>query len=68
MYKEIIIPREVRQRKTNMICDHLYMESEKMIQMNLYTNRNKLKGIENKFTVTKRKRVGVRVDTLGIGD
>ena len=53
MYKEIIIPREVRQRKTNMICDHLYMESEKMIQMNLYTNRNKLKGIENKFMATK---------------
>ena len=47
-----------------MICDHLYMESEKMIQMNLYTNRNRLKGIEKKFMVTKMKMVGVRVDTL----
>ena len=36
-----------------MICDHLYMESEKLIQMILYTNRNRLKGIENKLVVPK---------------
>ena len=34
---EIIILSEVRQKKTNIICYHLYVESKKMIQMNLFT-------------------------------
>ena len=36
---EIIIVSEVNQRKTNIICHHLYMESFKMIQMNLFTEQ-----------------------------
>ena len=33
---EIIILSEVSQTKTNIIWYHLYMESKKMIQMNLF--------------------------------
>ena len=36
---EIIILSEVRQRKTNIIWYHLYVESKKMIQMNLFTKQ-----------------------------
>ena len=37
---EIIIVSEVNQRKTNIICYHLYSEPKtKMIQINLFTNR-----------------------------
>jgi len=31
------------------------MESKKLIQMNVCTDKNKLIGIENKFIVTKRE-------------
>ena len=34
---EIIILREVSQRKTNIIGYHLYVGSKKMTQMNLFT-------------------------------
>ena len=36
---EIIILSEVRQRKTNIIWYHFYVESKKMIQMNLFTKQ-----------------------------
>ena len=36
---EIIILSEVRQRKTNIKRYHLYVESKKMIQMNLFTKQ-----------------------------
>ena len=36
---EIIILSEVSQTKTNIICYHLYVESKKMIQMNLFTKQ-----------------------------
>ena len=36
---EIIILSEVSQRKTNIIWCHLYVESKKMIQMNLFTKQ-----------------------------
>ena len=36
---QIIILSEVSQRKTNMIWYHLYVESKKMIQMNLFTKQ-----------------------------
>ena len=37
---EVIIVSEVNQRKTNIICYHLYSEPKtKMIQINLFTNR-----------------------------
>ena len=35
MDPEIIIQSEVRQRRTNIIRYHLYVESEKMVQVNL---------------------------------
>ena len=36
---EIVILSEVSQRKTNIIWYHLYVESKKMIQMNLFTKQ-----------------------------
>ena len=36
---EIIILKEVRQRKTNIIWYHLHVESKKMIQMSLFTKQ-----------------------------
>ena len=36
---DIIILSEVSQRKTNTICYHLYVDSKKMIQMNLFTKQ-----------------------------
>jgi len=34
------------------------MESKKLIQMNLFINRNRLTAIENKFMITKGEREG----------
>ena len=55
---EIVILTAIsQQRKANIVWYHLYVESKKkMIQMNLYPNRNKLTDIENK---PKRKGEGV---------
>ena len=36
---EVIILCEVSQRKTNIICYLLYVESKKMVQMNLLTKQ-----------------------------
>ena len=55
---EIIILNEVSQTKTNMIGHHLYVESKKMIQINLYPNRNKPTDIENKLLILKGERWG----------
>ena len=38
---EIIILSEISQTKTNIICYHLYVESKKMIQINLLTKQKK---------------------------
>ena len=39
MNLEIIILSEVNQRKTNIMVYHLYVESKKTIQMNLFTKQ-----------------------------
>ena len=52
---EIIILSEVRQKKTNIICYHLYVESKKMTQMNIFAKRKTLTGLENKLCSSKRK-------------
>ena len=39
---------------------------EKMIQMNLFQNRNRLTDIENRLMVTKRKRRGREIRSLGL--
>ena len=36
---EIVIQSEVSQRKTNIIYYHLYVESRKMVQMNLFAKQ-----------------------------
>ena len=53
---EIIILNEVSHRKTNIIWYHLYVESKKMIQMNLFTKQKQSPDIENKFMVSKKGR------------
>ena len=47
---EIIILNEVSQRQ---ISHYLYVQSKKVIQMKLFTKRNRLTDTENKFMVTK---------------
>ena len=56
---------EISYTKTNTIY-HLYVDSKKIIQMNIYTqNRNRLTDIEDKLLVTKgEKKVGR--DKLGV--
>ena len=36
---EIVVLSEVSQTKTNIICYRLYVESKKMVQMNLFTKQ-----------------------------
>ena len=57
---EIIILSEVSQRKKGKHHVSLYVESKKMIKMNLLQNRNRLTDFENKFVVTKGDRLGLR--------
>ena len=59
-----IILSEVSQRQTNIIWYYSYMESKKVIQMNLCTKQNKLRDTENKLMVTK----GERGEKLGVWD
>jgi len=62
---EIIIVSEASQTKSNIIY-HLYVDSKKMIRMDLFTKQNRLTDPENKLMVTKGdSRVGRR-DKLGI--
>ena len=62
---ENIMLSEISHTKTNTIY-HLYVDSKKIIQMNIYTqNRNRLTDIEDKLLVTKgEKKVGR--DKLGV--
>ena len=62
---ENIMLSEISYTKTNTIY-HLYVDSKKIIQMNIYTqNRNRLTDIEDKLLVTKgEKKVGR--DKLGV--
>ena len=39
---EIVMLSEVSQRKTNILLYHLYVESKKRVQMNLYTKQIEL--------------------------
>ena len=41
---ETITLNEVNQTKTNIICYHLYVESKKMIQVNLFTKQKQTHG------------------------
>ena len=53
---ENIILREVRQRKTNIIWHHLYVESKKHYRSKLYLqNINRLTDLQNKSIVSRGK-------------
>ena len=43
---EIIILSEIRQVKTNIKCYHLYVESKKMIQMNIFPKQKETRKIK----------------------
>ena len=64
---EIIVLSEVRQRKTNIIWYHLYAESKKMIQMNLFTKQKQTHRLRERTYGYQRGRVGGR-DRLGVWD
>ena len=69
---EIIIVSEERQRKTNIIRYHLYVESKKkMIQMNLFTKQKQTQkqiyGFQKQIYGYQRGNVGGR-DKLGAWD
>ena len=51
---EIIIPNEVGQRKAN-ICCHLYVESEKVIQKNLFIKQTGSQTQKTNFWLPKGK-------------
>ena len=53
---EITILSKVRQRQ--ILWYHLYAESKKIMQINLFTRQNRVKDIENKLMVTKDEWVG----------
>ena len=55
---EIIILSEGSQRNKNIIWYHLYLESKKVIQMNLFVKQKQTPDLENKFMVTKGERQG----------
>ena len=46
---EIVVLREVSQRKKDILLYCLYVESKKMIQMNVFTKQT----FKNKLTITK---------------
>ena len=48
----------VRKRKTNIIYEHIYMESRKIVLGNLLVGRNRGKDIENKLVDTGERRSG----------
>ena len=56
---EMIILSEVGQRQTTIICHHLYVNSNKMIQRTCLQNRTRLTDIENKHMVAKRGPEGI---------
>jgi len=53
MNLEIIILNEASQTEKYILCGNTYVESKKIIQINLYANRNRLTDIENKIMDSK---------------
>ena len=59
---------KLSQTKTNIIWYHLYVESRKMVQMNIFTKQKyKSQSVENKLTVTRAGHKRVE-DKLGDWD
>ena len=54
---------EISQRKTNIVCYHLYVESKKFNNVSKITKRNRLTDIENKLVVTSTEREVERGNT-----
>ena len=55
---EIIILSEVSQRKRNIIRYHLYVESKKMIQINLFTEWKQTHRLQKQIYSYQRRKVG----------
>ena len=54
---EIVIVSEICQ--TNVLWYHLYVKSEKMVQMNFLQNRDRVTDVENKHDYQGRKGRGI---------
>ena len=63
---EVTIPSGASQRRRNIICHPLYVESKKYIQMNLL-NRDRLTDFENKLTILGGRRREGR-DSQGVSN
>ena len=57
--------KEVRQRKTNTVWYHLYMESKNIQTSEYYKKKDRLTDIENKLVVTRGAREGRA--NIGVG-
>ena len=55
---DTVILSEVRQRKTNIVWYHLYVESKKWYKWTYLQNRNRITDVENKLMVTKGEKGG----------
>ena len=53
---EMVILSAANQTKTNIILYHLYVESKKMVQINLFTEQKQTHRLRNNFMVTKEER------------
>ena len=67
MNLEMIVLGEVSQRKTNIIWYRLYVESKKMIQMNLFTEQKQTHRLR-KQTYGYQSEKGVGRDKLEVWD
>ena len=52
---EIIIPSEANQRKIRIIWYHLYVESKKIVQINLFTNQKQTHRHKQKYDYQRRR-------------
>ena len=68
MDPEIITLSEVSQRKTNIMWYHLYVESKKMIQMNLFTKQKQTHRHRKQTYGYQGERWGGWIKSLGLAD
>ena len=66
MQLEILIPSKVRQRETNIIGYHWYVESENKIQMNIF--REQIQTHRHRKQTYQEEKTGRGSNKLGIWD
>ena len=61
MYLELVTQSEVRNKKTNIIYCHIYMESREMVLMNLYAGQEQ-RGRQNRLVDTAEEKGGMNLE------